>query len=83
MNAAINNLPVTAIGCEPTAASRKLGSVGSRLLALLVSWHARSQSRYELANLSERQRADMGLDPEFIAAETRKPFWQASSIDSF
>lgn len=55
---------------------RHVGSLGRRLIETLREWHRRTQSRHELAMLSEIERKDLGY-PERIQAEIAKPFWRA------
>ena len=40
-------------------------------------WMRRSRYRQELANLSEWQLRDVGLDPDLVYRESAKPFWMA------
>ncbi|HEX4041303.1 MAG TPA: hypothetical protein VHY10_06355 [Xanthobacteraceae bacterium] len=54
----------------------RAGSLGRRLIETLREWHRRTQSRHELAMLSEIERKDLGY-PERIQAEIAKPFWRA------
>jgi uncharacterized protein YjiS (DUF1127 family) len=53
-----------------------LGSLGRRLIETLREWRQRTQSRHELAMLSEIERKDLGY-PDRIQAELAKPFWRA------
>jgi uncharacterized protein YjiS (DUF1127 family) len=48
-----------------------------RRLGLLCLWLRRARDRHELADLSETQLRDVGLEPNFIRREIAKPFWQA------
>jgi uncharacterized protein YjiS (DUF1127 family) len=41
-----------------------------------MDWDARFRARRALAELGPERRADLGLDPAAIAAETAKPFWR-------
>lgn len=43
----------------------------------LRNWVRRSNARYMLAGLSERQLRDIGLDPLQVQIETSKPFWRS------
>jgi uncharacterized protein YjiS (DUF1127 family) len=44
---------------------------------LLALWLRRLRDRHDLANLSQAQLRDVGLDPSFVRRESEKPFWQA------
>lgn len=52
------------------------GSLARRLIETFREWRRRTQSRHELAMLSEIERKDLGY-PERIQAEIAKPFWRA------
>ncbi|MGB7034475.1 MAG: hypothetical protein WBD71_03035 [Xanthobacteraceae bacterium] len=54
---------------------RHVGSLVRRLIDTLREWQRRSESRHELALLSELDRKDIG-DPASIQAELAKPFWR-------
>jgi len=43
----------------------------------LQSWQARAQQRHDLASLSNRMLADIGVDRAAANAEAAKPFWRA------
>ena len=43
----------------------------------LREWLRRSNERYALTQLSERQLRDIGLDGYRIRLEAAKPFWRA------
>ena len=43
----------------------------------LREWVRRSNERYALMQLSERQLRDIGLDRALVQSETAKPFWRA------
>jgi uncharacterized protein YjiS (DUF1127 family) len=49
---------------------------GAGVLTLVMDWDARFRARRALAELGPERRADLGLDPAAIAAETAKPFWR-------
>lgn len=49
----------------------------SQLLALLLTWLWRARSRRELAQLSDAQLRDVGLNRDMINREAEKPFWMA------
>lgn len=46
-----------------------------RAIGLPFVWLRRLQHRHELADLTEAQLRDVGLDPDFVRRESRKPFW--------
>jgi uncharacterized protein YjiS (DUF1127 family) len=46
-------------------------------VGVLSVWLRRLRDRHDLANLSELQLRDVGLDPSFVRRESEKPFWQA------
>jgi uncharacterized protein YjiS (DUF1127 family) len=54
---------------------------GSGLLAQLAEtfhiWLKRRHDRYQLAQLSERERHDVGLTWSDVVSEAEKPFWRA------
>ena len=43
----------------------------------LRDWLRRSNERYALSQLSERQLHDIGLDRAQVLSEATKPFWRA------
>ncbi len=43
----------------------------------LREWLRRSNERYALGQLSDRQLRDIGLNPALVLSETTKPFWRA------
>ena len=47
------------------------------LLDTLDCWHQRSRQRTALAALDDRLLEDVGLSPDDVAREIRKPFWQS------
>jgi uncharacterized protein YjiS (DUF1127 family) len=47
-----------------------------RIAGLLRRWLHRARSRDELAQLSDAQIRDMGLNPEWVRREGAKPFWE-------
>lgn len=47
-----------------------------RGLAILKRWHQYARTRQQLAELDERQLADLGISPADRAAELDKPFWR-------
>ena len=48
----------------------------SQLLALAGTWHQRARQRRQLAELSDRQLADIGISRVEARTEAAKPFWQ-------
>ena len=55
-------------------------NVGSRIRHLhrmLSVWHQRAQRRRELLEIPESLLRDIGIAPEDIYREVRKPFWRA------
>ena len=52
-------------------------SLRSKFQALFAQWQRRIWSRHGLAQLNERDLADMGLTPLDAFNETQKPFWEA------
>lgn len=53
---------------------RAPGTLG-RVVRLLGLWRARLRCRHELSALTPEQMRDVGLDPEAVRRESRKPFW--------
>ena len=47
----------------------------SRIVLPLVTWMQVARERRALARLSDRQLADIGLDPVSARAEASRPFW--------
>ena len=43
----------------------------------LRNWMRRSNERFALSQLSERQLRDIGLDRALMLSEATKPFWRA------
>ena len=50
---------------------------GSVLAKTFRVWSQRARQRRDLANLTERERADIGVTSEQVAREAAKPFWRA------
>ena len=48
----------------------------ARLIALWERWRSRMAVRRELAQLSDRQLCDIGLQRDALSAEMAKPFWR-------
>jgi uncharacterized protein YjiS (DUF1127 family) len=48
----------------------------TQVLALAGSWYQRARQRRQLAELSDRQLADIGINRAEACAEAGKPFWQ-------
>jgi uncharacterized protein YjiS (DUF1127 family) len=72
--------------CHETTASAPLraGAIMSlvsnaavRAGCTLLSWQARAQQRHDLASLSDRMLADIGVDRAAANVESAKPFWRA------
>lgn len=55
--------------------------MGINLMKLIFeefsNWVRRSNERYALSQLSERQLRDIGLDRSLVSNEVMKPFWRA------
>lgn len=52
------------------------GATGARLWALVLIWRQRARQRRQLAELSDRQLSDIGIDRLQAAQEAGKPFWR-------
>lgn len=52
------------------------GFVPASPLTLFMRWYDRHLQRRALAELDERLLRDIGLTPDDVAAELRKPFWR-------
>ena len=57
--------------------ARLLGAHAPAIIQLPLEWMRRSRYRQELANLSESQLRDVGLNPTVVYRESAKPFWMA------
>jgi uncharacterized protein YjiS (DUF1127 family) len=57
--------------------ARLLGADAPAFVQLPLLWMRRSRYRQELANLSETQLRDVGLNPNLVYRESAKPFWMA------
>lgn len=57
------------------AKSRHDGSLGRRIIDMVLEWRRRMRSRQELAQLSELELKDLGFRDR-VAAEIAKPFWR-------
>jgi uncharacterized protein YjiS (DUF1127 family) len=55
----------------------RLGAGAVKSLAVPLLWLQRWRYRQELAQISERQLLDVGLNPQSIRRESAKPFWEA------
>jgi uncharacterized protein YjiS (DUF1127 family) len=55
---------------------RSWQSTTGQLVTLLKTWYQRSRQRQQLAQLSDRQLDDIGLDRAAALAEAAKPFWR-------
>jgi uncharacterized protein YjiS (DUF1127 family) len=49
----------------------------AQVTALADTWFQRARQRRQLAELSDRQLADIGISRTEACAEAGKPFWQA------
>jgi uncharacterized protein YjiS (DUF1127 family) len=49
----------------------------TRFIILLRTWVKRARQRHELADLSDAQLRDVGLNRYMIKHEIEKPFWMA------
>jgi uncharacterized protein YjiS (DUF1127 family) len=58
------------------AEPRSTAALPQRLIATLIEWRRRMNSRGELATLSELELKDIGY-PARAEAEKAKPFWRA------
>jgi len=47
-----------------------------QVLQALRRWHRNSRTRQQLAQLDDRQLADVGISHGMRAAELEKPFWR-------
>jgi uncharacterized protein YjiS (DUF1127 family) len=57
--------------------ARLLGAHAPAIVQLPLEWMRRARYRQELANLSESQLRDVGLNPTVVYRESAKPFWMA------
>ena len=55
---------------------RRLPARPLRLLRLLQRWQRNYRTRQQLAQLDDRQLADVGISHSERAAELDKPFWR-------
>lgn len=51
--------------------------LGSRIFRTLILWQARSEQRWRLRDMSDRELADMGITRGDAFGESRKSFWQS------
>jgi uncharacterized protein YjiS (DUF1127 family) len=55
--------------------------MGINVMKLIIdelrNWLRRSNERYALSQLNERQLRDIGLDRTLVLSEATKPFWRA------
>ena len=56
---------------------QRVESVAGTLVGTLAVWVQRYRSRSELAQLSQRTLADVGLTRGDVLIEMNKPFWRA------
>jgi uncharacterized protein YjiS (DUF1127 family) len=57
--------------------ARLLGANAPAFVQVPLMWMRRARYRQELANLSETQLRDVGLNPALVSREIAKPFWMA------
>lgn len=62
-------------GCHQAGVRRRWTVL--RILALLETWHERSQHRRQLREMPEHLLRDIGISAADVYRETRKPFWRA------
>lgn len=60
---------------EKTSAAER--GLFSKFTGTVSVWLARVDARRELAELSDRMIADIGINPEDVKREIAKPFWRA------
>ena len=61
------------VAAQPELPARRL----TRLIILLRTWVRRARQRHELADLSDAQLRDVGLNRYMVKHEIEKPFWMA------
>ncbi|MBL8834963.1 MAG: DUF1127 domain-containing protein [Alphaproteobacteria bacterium] len=54
-----------------------VAAVGSRILAIVTTWHARAKERRALAAMNDHELRDVGITRADVWAELDKPFWRA------
>jgi len=64
---------VPGVTAQPELPARRL----TWLIILLRTWIKRARQRQELADLSDAQLRDVGLNRYLIKREIEKPFWMA------
>lgn len=52
------------------------GTILSRLADVVALWRRRSRERQQLAQMSARERADLGVTVAEVEVEVAKPFWR-------
>ncbi|MBS0242678.1 MAG: DUF1127 domain-containing protein [Proteobacteria bacterium] len=67
-------MPITLTDASSAAATRVVASFAASWRTL-QTWRRRLRERDELKELDARQLRDVGLDPEMVKREARKPFW--------
>ena len=72
---------MSAILLHPNAHARRAPraedeSLFGQLWATLAVWRERSRTRARLADLDDHMLRDIGLDPNLVEHEIRKPFWR-------
>jgi len=75
---------MTAKHSNPALTAGVGGGLNDAILALVAgaaetvwAWNNRSETRSALAKLDRRLIADIGLTPDMVRDEVRKPFWRA------
>ncbi len=68
-------------GSNATRSSRNTvwtpAQIGTRIFRTLVLWQQRSEQRWRLRDMSDRELSDMGITRGDAFDESRKSFWQA------
>jgi uncharacterized protein YjiS (DUF1127 family) len=67
--------PVLALS-DRNRASDRFARILTAMLDLPAQWAERARQRRELAELSDRQLADVGLSRSLVAFEVAKPVWR-------
>ncbi len=72
---AVVSLPGQAIASDLRHAFELVAAAATALHTLVRQWLYRVRYRHELAGLSDRQLADMGIGRHRLKQEISKPFW--------